>query len=149
MELLHQLLVRSHFSVLCTGLSLVVEADHLGDGAQIDVVADVAEKSGGNTPQDSVLALGNFLLGLFVSGLGGFGVDDLMVAREDITSSHVLEHSTSLEEEAARRDLDGNLLHVTEPHEEAWVAGLAVDGEEIKVIVETGEGSADVILLQV
>ena len=96
LEFLHQLLVRSHLSVLGTGLCLIVESDHLWDGADVDVVADVAEEGGGDSPEDSVLALGNILLGLLIGSLGGFGVDDLMVAGQDVSSGDVLEHSSSL-----------------------------------------------------
>ena len=61
----------------------------------------------------------------------------------------MLEHSSSLKEEASGGDLDSDLLHVAEPHVEARVAGLAVNCQEVKVVVEAGEGGTYVVLLKV
>jgi hypothetical protein len=139
----------SHLSVFCAGLSLIVEADHLRDGAQVNIIANVTEQGGRDSPKNSVLALGNILLSLFHSSLSSFCVDDLMITGENIAASHVLKHSTSLEEEASRWDLDSDLLHVAKPHKEAWVARLAVDGQEIEVVMEASKSCANVILLKV
>ena len=138
-----------HLSVLGAGLGLIVEPDHLGDGAQVNVVADVAEKGGRHSPEDPVFPLGKFLLGLIERGLGRLSVDDLMVAGEDVTSSDMLEHSTCLEEKAAGRDLDSDLLHVSEPDIETWVARFTVDGQEIEVVVEASKSCTHIVLLEV
>jgi hypothetical protein len=72
-----------------------------------------------------------------------------MVSSENITSSHVLKHGTCLKQEASRRNLDSNLLHVAKPNEETRVARLSVNSKEVKVRVEASNSGANIMLLKV
>jgi len=54
-----------------------------------------------------------------------------METGKDITSSDPFEHLTSLHKKAALWHLGTHLFPVTGPEEQPWVAGFAVDSDEI------------------
>jgi hypothetical protein len=72
-----------------------------------------------------------------------------MISSEDIATSHVLKHCTCLKQKASRRNLDCNLLHVAKPNEEARVARLSMNSEEVKIVVEASKCGAYIILLKI
>lgn len=68
---------------------------------------------------------------LVTHSLGSLCVDDFMETGKDITSSDPFEHLTSLHKKAALWHLGTHLFPVTGPEEQPWVAGFAVDSDEI------------------
>ena len=109
----------------------------------------MTEEGRRHSPKNAVTSSKVLFLSLPECSLSALSVDDLMVSGKDISSGDVFKHSASLEQEATVRHLHGNLLHVAEPDEEAWVAALAMDGQEVQVVVETCEGCAHIIPLEV
>jgi hypothetical protein len=54
---------------------------------------------------------------------------------------------TDLNQQAALRHLDGDAAAVTQPHVQPWEARLAVDGEEVEVVVVPGEDLLGFVVL--
>lgn len=74
----------------------------------------------------------------------------LMHACLNMTCSEVLQLLASLDEEAAVWDADRDAPPVSQPDEEAREPGLAVDGQQIEVVMEASIAAAeDAVLAQI
>ena len=148
-ELLHEDLEGCHAWVL-SGLLGSVEVVQLCHGADIDVISKVTEHSGRDAPlcaRDALLVEEGLAT---VEGLfGALRVYDLVEARQDVTTSDVLERGARLNQQAALRNFNSFLLPVASPHVQAGVARLTVDGHEADVVVEASEDGAHVVLYEV
>ena len=145
-----QLFVGRHGAVLCSCLLSIVEVTELGHGTQIDVVPQVTEERGGNSPcaLSDALLLRNLYV-LVSDTFGGLCVDDLVEAGEHVATRDPLEHDACLHEEAPLGNLASHLLPITRPQEQAGVARLAVDSDEVEVVMEAGKGCSYIILHQI
>jgi hypothetical protein len=83
------------------------------------------------------------------SCFGCFGIDDLMEATEDITTTDIFEGSSCLDEQAALRDLNSLLFPVARPNRQSWVPRLAVNSHETDVVVPSSENCTNVIFIKV
>jgi len=122
---------------------------HLGDGAEVHVVAEVRKEGAADSPKNALASLQVFLLGLLKCCLGSLSVDNLMVASKNVATGDVLKHRPSLQQKAPVWDLDCELAHIAQPHEEAREARFAVDRQEVEIVVEASESRADVVALKV
>ena len=71
-------------------------------------------------------------------------IDDFVVPGEALASSEVLDLGAGLEQEAAIGDSHSFFLAVTEPDIEAAIVAFAVNGQEVQIIVDSGEDGVDV-----
>lgn len=124
-----------------------MQSCHLWNWSEINVVSEVAEKSAGDSPQNVVGSIFVFFQLFLDDSLGFLVEDDLVVTGENVATSYLFEHDSCLEEQAAIGDRHCLLLQVTGPEEESWVAGLSVNCDEVKVIVERGKGGSNFVVL--
>jgi len=142
--------VGGHAGVTFSSLFLVVEMLQFLEGRKVDVVADVTEQSGGDAPQDSlVTSLFDLLLDTLKGGFRSFGVHDFVEASMNMTTGELLEHDSGLHEKAAIGDFASHFLPVSQPDEETGVPALAVDGQEIEIVVEASESCANIEFLEI
>ena len=110
----------------------------------------MAEQRGRDAPCTLTCALLLVHRNVLVTNASGLlGVNYLVEAGEDVAACDVLEHDSSLHEEAAGWDLARHFFPITSPKEQPWVAGLAMHGNKVKIVVEAGKGRADLILHQI
>lgn len=88
-----------------------------------------------------------FKLFLLYHFFGLLCVYHLMVASLNITTSDLLQHNTSLQEQTTIRNLGRKSFHISSPEEKTRISALAVNGNEIQIVMEAGEVGADVVLL--
>lgn len=69
-----------------------------------------------------------------------------METSEEVPTRDALEHNTGLHQQTAWGDFASHLLPIAQPDEESRVTGLSVDGQEVQIVVEAGESSANLIL---
>lgn len=150
LQLFDQLLKCGALEVLFDCYFAVVIGLELRQGAQVDVVTQVAEERRRNAPKNALLTAGFRLLRQTDHCvLGGLRVDDFMKASKHIAASDPLKHDPGLHEQASVRDFARHLCLVAFPDEKARVARLTVDSDEVQIVVETSERRADVVALQV
>lgn len=85
------------------------EGFHLGEWGEVHVVPQVGEKSRRDPPEGAVASVGIFILNLVDDALGILGVDHFVEAVQHVATSDMLEHSTSLQQEAALGHLNDGL----------------------------------------
>ena len=110
----------------------------------------MTEQRRGDAPRTHFNALLSLNLDVLVSDLSsGLSVDDLVEAGEDVASRQPLKLDSSLHEEAALRDLASHLLPVASPEEETWVAALAMDADEVEIVVEPSKCCSNFVFHQI
>lgn len=121
---------------------LLIILFELGHGAAVHIVPEVSEHGGADSPGWLARSLGDQVVLLCLLSVYHF-----METREDITTCDVLESFSGLKKEAAVRDFHLELLVVSQPDVEAWVARFAVDCQESDVVMEPCEDCTYVIFL--
>lgn len=128
---------------------LIPEVLELLQRSHVDVESQMAEEGGGDAPENMICTFLIFFHLLLDDLFGLVSVDDLVEAGLDVAASELLEHYSSLEQEASVGNNGIEPLHFSCPEEEPWVFALAVNCNEVEVIVEAGKVGAHIILRQV
>jgi hypothetical protein len=85
----------SHWLVFCMSLVSVVEFCHFLKWCNVYVITQVAERSRADSPEDTLLAsFFHLLFHFFEDVFGSLGVDYLVVASKEKSTSEVLKHDS-------------------------------------------------------
>jgi len=102
-----------------------------------------------NAPQNIIRSRSILRLLLLHHFFGLLSVNYFMISCLDITASNLFEHDSGLEKQAAVWDGRGESFHISSPKKEAGVPALAMNSNEVEVIVKTSKVGTDIIFSQI